>query len=295
MSLNFTDDLPSYSFMSPHDFACVDSKTGQPILTAISSTYTLLVLPPSIFVLYLGFQRWRRSSAATVAHSDFFTYNMAASELIGILGHTVYYATSYADLPLMWILGLSTATFTWPAHTLFPILICVERYLAAVHPITYRGLRQGRGVRIRNVTTGCVWLGCFLWLGFVIGLNNDHNAKRVPATVLLIIFFTIMVFCSVSVLSVLVRQQPGKVGRAQINQSKQRAVRTVLILMVVLWLKFGGKVFGTVIRFSPGLVMRCVGEGSNYVFNLPSSLLIPLMFLQRAGKVSEWKHDKGSE
>ncbi|KAK2899462.1 hypothetical protein Q8A73_012591 [Channa argus] len=300
MSVISTEDFDSLSnaSLSLYEIQCLDSPVGRHIVMAIYLTYTLFVLPISVYALYLGFQQWKQQrslSGTTVTHSDFFTFNMAVIELIGVLGYASYYCSSYTHLPVMLMLGVFGWAFIWPGQTLLPILTCVEHYLAVVHPITYRGLRQAGGVRIRNIVTGFTWLICFTWGGFCILLYN-HYYKRVIAAFTLILFLIVMVFCSLSVLRVLNRPRPGKVGgnKEQINQSKQRAVRTILIIMGVLWFKLCGNVVTNIIRLSTELTMRCIGEGLFFVVVLPSSLVLPLLFLQRAGKLPNSKHIIGS-
>ncbi|KAK2863417.1 hypothetical protein Q5P01_002950 [Channa striata] len=296
ISTNYFDS-PSNNSLSLHDIQCFDSAVGRYVVTAISLAYILFILPVSVFVLYLGFQQWKQCSlsGATVTYSDFFTYNMAVIEFIGVFGYAFNYCSTYAKLQVMLIVGAFLWSFIWPAQTLFPILTCVEHYLAVVRPITYRGLRQAGGVRIRNIITGSIWLICFIWGIFVI-LLVDHYYKRVIAAFVLILSLIVTVFCSLSVLRVLIRPRPGKVGRdrVQIDQSKRRAIHTILIIMGVLWLKICGNVITNVIRFSTQLIARCVAEGLAFLVILPSSLVLPLLFLQRAGKLPNCKHITGA-
>ncbi|KAI3376422.1 hypothetical protein L3Q82_016443 [Scortum barcoo] len=130
----------SDNFSSPTNttllYECFDVHVIIFISGAFAITKFFLQLPLSIFILHLGHQRWRQQrSFKTTSHSDFFTLHMAALELISELGSA------------------------------FHILTCVERYLAVVHPVTYLGLKQSGGIRIRNISTGCVWLLCFGWMG----------------------------------------------------------------------------------------------------------------------------------
>ncbi|KAK2899463.1 hypothetical protein Q8A73_012592 [Channa argus] len=137
---------------------------------------------------------------------------MAVIELIGIAGYAFYYCSSYADVPVMSFVGTLIGSFTSPGQTLFPIFTCVERYVAVVHPITYQRLRQESRVRIRNITSGCIWLTCSIWVGFLIMLQTYNNLKRCLAALVLILSLIVMVFCSISVLRVLIHPRPGKLG-----------------------------------------------------------------------------------
>ncbi|KAK2863359.1 hypothetical protein Q5P01_002892 [Channa striata] len=135
---------------------CSDFTVGVVVISAFLFTKLSLLLPLSLLVLFLGVQRWRRQrSFATTSHSDIFTYNSAALELIYVLGVISYYCgKEFRVLELMTLGYLYFFSPVLPGETCFHILTCVERYLAVVHPVTYLTLRQSGGVRIRNISVG---------------------------------------------------------------------------------------------------------------------------------------------
>lgn len=55
------------------------------------------------------------------------------------------------------VLGQYFSSITLPVQVMFHLLTCLECYLA-VHPITYRHLRESHGIKIRNIITVCVWV-----------------------------------------------------------------------------------------------------------------------------------------
>lgn len=297
MSVNSTNQYqqPFAFFILFHESECINFTVGRHVLTTITFTYILLNLPLSVFVLYVGFQRWREqrsvSSAATMTHSDFFNYNMAVMELIGVFGYATYYGSSYADRPDIWVAGYTIRGFGWVGQILFPILICMEYYLAVVYPITYRKLKQADGVRIRNICTGCIWLSCFWWMSCLILLIILNTFSLVLTSFMLMLSLIILVFSCLSVLRVLIRPRPGNVGRArmQVDRSKEKAVRTILIVTGALWLKLAGSAASILIRLSTQMSVKCTGEGSIIVFSLVGSLVLSVLFLQRAGKLPDWQ------
>lgn len=286
MSANLTND----SSPSLHPPQCHQTEVGLSMYSAVIFTYVLSVLPPSVFVLAVGIQRWRRqrsgASAATSTHSDFFTYNMAVVELVAIFGYVFFFCGFFSDHPVISFVGPTFGLFSWVGQLLFPLVTCVERYLAVVHPITYLGLRQGGGVRIRNITTACVWLTCLVGAGLSIVLYI-FQMNFLPFLFPLVLSLLLITFLSVSVLRVLIRPPPGKEGgvRAQADQSKQRAFKTILAITAVLWFKFGGSVVSLIMRYSTVLSVQCFGDVSPLIFSLPCSLVLPLLFLHRAGKL----------
>ncbi|KAK2899524.1 hypothetical protein Q8A73_012653 [Channa argus] len=107
-----------------------------------------LLFPLSLFVLYLGLQRWQQQrSFATTSHSDIFTYYSAAMELLFALGVVLSLCGLFFGLSKMLLLGSYMASIILPVQTTFHVLTCVERYLAVSHPIFYLKLRQSGGVQ----------------------------------------------------------------------------------------------------------------------------------------------------
>eukprot|EP00064_Thunnus_orientalis_P019247 superscaffoldBa00004732_g19363 len=193
---------------------CFSSTAGFLSITAFTITIILFVLPLCILVLYLGHQRWRQQRSGTaISHSDLFTYHMVITELTNILGSILSCCSVLTDIPEIIMPNLYIYSINLYAQMSFHILTCVERYLAVVHPVTYLGLRKARGIRIRNITIGCVWLLCFVTTG--------------PGE--------------------------GGGSRQQVQQSKLRAFYTIMAILGVLLLRFGQNTLSAALYASPQL------------------------------------------
>ncbi len=249
---------------------------------------SVLLLLLSIFILYLGLQQWRQHhSFTTTSHSDIFTYHMATMELIWGLGSGFFFCDTSSNLPEMMIVGYCLSSIILYGEIFFHLLTCVERYLAVVHPITYLGLKNARGVRIRNISIGCVWLLCFIWSGGTVLLLTT---LRIFLLFCFLVFSLVVIsFCSLSVLRVLIRPGPGEVGwdKEWVDQWKQREFLTIMAVMRVLWLWFGGILVSYALDASPQLSpnVGCVVKTSAFWSSLSSSLVSPLSYLLRAGKL----------
>ena len=290
--------LPASS-TCPHNLYCVlqycfKSKAGIINVTFFTITSIFLLLPLYIYVLYLGFKRWRQQrSNTTTSHSDVFTYNMVIVELMSVFGSVLICCGLHTDLPQMMTVGILLESINLSGQMFFHLLTCVERYLAVVHPITYLSLRQERGIRIRNNNVVCAWLLSFALTGLLYSENqvlNDIMSFGSVAFVLILISL-----CSLSVLCVLIRPGPGEGGggREQVDQSKLRAFYTIMVILGVLMVRLGGSILINALYDSPQLVGTngCGLLSSIVWFCLPSTLVLPLLFLQRAGKVQHlnWK------
>lgn len=274
---------------SPFKYLCYECTAAVNLNLLYFSSYIVLVFPPSAFIFSLGCRRWKQQrSSSAMSHSDIFTYNMAAVELIGILGGVIGICSIYVNIPEVVFLGLLIASFPWNAQMMFPTLVCVERYLAVVRPITYLRLKQTAGIRIRNIITGVIWVQCTGgFSGFLVYVYFPQFTS-IPASVMVLCLITVT-FCSLSILCALIRQRPGKGSqdRVKVDKSKRKAFKIIFIIMAVLFFRFGGNLVCFVLSALPGVNQDdwCLMVASGYWFNLPSSLVLPLQFLHRNGKI----------
>ncbi|KAM3589936.1 uncharacterized protein V6R79_000297 [Siganus canaliculatus] len=278
-----------YSFMEK----CFNSTIGVVNITAFTVSSIVLILPLCIFIIYLGVQRWRqRRPGQTMSHSDVFTYHMVVMEITNMSGAIAACCAVFTGAFHMVMVSMDLLIVSSTGQTYFHLLTCVDRYLAVVHPVTYLRLRTEKGARIRNIATGCVW---FLssgknWLKFFVSYKaiSPVMYSFMAATVM------ILCFCSLSVLCVLIRPGPGEGGGARhsIDQSKLRAFHTIMVILGMLLVRFGGSILSEAVFVSAvDGTRKCVVSLSVLWFYLPSSLILPLLYLQRAGKLACGKNN----
>ncbi|KAL6118276.1 uncharacterized protein ACO6RY_03107 [Pungitius sinensis] len=273
--------------LHPSFLPCLFTKPSSLIFIASSTAVVLLLVPLFVLVLYLGFQRrqQQRSSAVT-SHSDSFAYHMASIELLGVLGFILSCSGIYRRQVSTYSAGVFLLSLTWFGQTFFHILTCVERYLAVVHPVTYLSLRTERGIRIRNISIGAVWL-----LGFASQTLEALVNSRMLGVSLLILSLVVTSFCSLSVLCTLIRPGPGEQGRVRegVDQSKRRAFYTIVAILGVLLMRCAASVFfHSLDEEGDGYACRLIAVTS--WLNVPSSLVLPLLFLHRAGTLARCKN-----
>lgn len=261
------------------------------ISIAVRSIRAILLLPLSTFILFLGLQKWRRQRSLDAAsHSDIFTYHLAVMELLWVFGFLCHTCATYFGIPLKDV-GFWAASFTFYGEMFFHILTCAERYIAAVHPTTYLRLKGSCRVRIRTISLGSVWLLDLVLISLSKALTNRNG------TILLfcLLVFTLIAttFCSVSVLCVLMHPGPGEGGaeKERVSQSKQRALYTITAISGMQWLWFTGLLVSTALTKTSVLSFSdaCFIETSFGFCNLPSNLVLPLLYLLRAGKLPYFK------
>lgn len=268
---------------SPLSARCFNHRGGFLIFTAFAITNILVLLPLCILVLYMGLQRCRNrsSAAAAMSHTDAITYHMIIVELLGILGCGCFCCGACFGLLELTKVGLYLYSITAEGHTSFHILSCVDRHLAVVYPITYLALKQSRGVLMRNIIIGCAWL-CFAIFAVISQLFYHSTLSFC----FLLFSVLVIVLCCLSVLQSLIRPGPGAGGG--INQSKKRALHTIMAILGALMWRFGGYL-SVLIVYTISVMseeVRCTVLVSGVWFSLPSSMVLPLLYLHRRRKAN---------
>lgn len=240
----------------------------------------LLLVPLFSYVLLVGYRRGKSSKLAS--HLDVLTYNAMALEILTVLSLFLYCWGVFSNTVILLISGIGGFSVISCGQTLLHVLACVERFIAVVHPVTYMSLKQSGDVKIRNVSVLCVWMSCAVATGLLFMTRGSDNS--VVSYVFLHVCLVIVCFCSVAVLRVLLRQSPGDTLKKRIDPSKRRAFRTIMMILGVLVLRFIG-VPARGQLFHLMTFESCWAASVVVWFNLPSSLVLPLLFLQKTGKL----------
>lgn len=262
---------------------CFTATENVMVFVSFFFTQCVLILPISAIVFSFGlkrwFQQWFDSRPSTVRHSDAFIYHMAAIEIVGVPGCMLIIYGLFQKQRSHLSNGYIIYSFGWYGETFFYLLTCTEHYLAVVHPITYRNLQKERKIRMRNTTTGCVWL---FTLGKIIlellGFYFFWFELFITGFLLISLCFG---FLSVlSVLTGLVVEEQGKKGRP--NRSKKRAYCIILLIQSVLLLRCFISLF-FVLYVNEKIGFDCFFLYALWL-NLPCSLTLQFFYLQRMGK-----------
>lgn len=267
---------------------CFRSADGKFSLAAYTMANLVVLLPLYNYTLYLGLQRWYRQQPATpISHSDAFTYHMIMIEQLSFVGSVlIWFGAHSIDLKIMYI-GLYFTFLNLSGENSFHLMTCVERYVAVTYPMVYMSLRNEKGIKIRNVAIICAWLLSLLCVG-VLYVETLYIGIIVYFSFTAIIL-GILSFCSVNVLCVLFHPQPLERGghRQYVDQSKLGAFYTITLIMMALMLRSVGFV---VVPFlfmfhHMGEAKSCVLLLAAFWLSLPSNLVLPLLYLHRAGKL----------
>lgn len=277
---------------TPPFLQCFHVDAANYIFTAFCATDLFVLLPLLIITLSVVLQRWWKQYPALPSHSDCIIFNMAVMELLSLLAY-IFFCIAYYNQAHHIMMVTSQLCFVFACGQIsFHILACLERYLAVVHPLIYMHPKKHT---IKKTSLACSWL---FNLGQVFLISDKDLA------IIIILYFTkqvfcliIMCFCSVAVLRVLKRPGVGREMKKRVDQRNQRAFNTILAIMITLLIRFCGNMISVSFFSSPvfSTTLRCLFINSSFWCGFPSSLVLPLLFLYREGKLPSCRTKTGEQ
>ncbi len=242
----------------------------------------LFGLPTNCYVLWLIFKR-----AGGGIASEFFGINQCVCEIVYCLDSL--FCLIWSDYPwlsrlmeLTWfLLGLGIT-----GRPLFQCLICVERYLAVIHPVIFLKYKP---LRYRVICCTVAWIitlgSCLCFMFRLISFN--FYVFVCFFSIQFSLLLSIQLFCCLAVLRALKQSGPGERGRERNgeNHMKRRAFYLILITtvsMTIIYVPF------TISGFSFILTQQYCGELFTAVFFcfVLGGFVQPVLYLHRTGKLS---------
>ncbi|XP_035803164.1 proteinase-activated receptor 3 [Amphiprion ocellaris] len=236
---------------------------------ALQFTNMFLGIPANLMVLWLIHKNKGDSST-----SDIFILHLAILDVLFCLipplefANIVFLTASSPWYVLRFFYGMKDSS------PLFLSCICMDRYMAVVHPITFTELKDRQH---RAVLAIVVWL-IILAYAAAKCVGNIHNFEKV-FTVMILAAFAFMVFCNIMILWVLKQSGPG---RDEMHPLKKRAFKMVLIILAIIVFNYFPPValFPFQEYFSPD-VFRCYIHYIAFGLMDFSSTIQPMLYLSK--------------
>ncbi|XP_042604173.1 C-C chemokine receptor type 8-like [Cyprinus carpio] len=213
--------------------------------------------------------------------SEFFNLNLSVCEignsLNAMFGILIFFFSSFI-IVTYFLQGLGIT-----GRPLFHCLMCVERYLAVVHPVTFLKYKP---LRYRVICCTAAWIiiiGSCLFCAFILILSSMVSYVCFISIQSLLFFFT-QLFCLVAVLIALKQSGPGERKREEKNHMKRRAFYIILIttvIMTIQYAQFTVTGFFVILTQKSFLDFWCPAFPC-YVL---AGFVQPILYLQRARKL----------
>ncbi|XP_058615054.1 C-C chemokine receptor type 8-like [Onychostoma macrolepis] len=211
--------------------------------------------------------------------SEFFILSLSVCDIGNCLNGMFFVVSIY--LPGITVLPLFLVGLVITGRPLLQCLICVERYLAVVHPVTFLKYKP---LRYRVICCTAAWsvtLGsCFLCL-YMSQIQTQFLSVQ------FLLALSIQLFCLVNVLRALKQSGPGERGRkrGEENHMKRRAFLIILINTVtttIIYVPFAIAGLVTILTNQRIYAIWITG----FICYVLASFVQPVLYLHRAGKLS---------
>ncbi|XP_051537042.1 chemokine XC receptor 1-like [Myxocyprinus asiaticus] len=215
--------------------------------------------------------------------SEFFNLSLSVCEIVLCLNSLFTILTTRFPILstlMQFLLGLGIT-----GRPLFQCLMCVERYLAVVHPVTFLNLKP---LRYRLICSFAAWIiifgSCFFCM-FIISVK--FYIFMWFFSVQLLLFPSIQLFCCSAVLSALKQSGPGERGREreEENHIKRRAFYIILLItvsMVIIYIPSTVTGFYRVLTHQNIPILWMISQ----ICFLMAGFVQPVLYLHRTGKLS---------
>ncbi|XP_059381408.1 C-C chemokine receptor type 8-like [Carassius carassius] len=166
---------------------------------------------------------------------------------------------------------------------LFQCLICVERYLAVLHPVTFLKYKP---LRYRVICCTAAWIitigSCFISM-FILMLHNT-TAHTWFFSLQFLLFLFIQLFCLVAVLRALKQSGPGERKKEEESHIKRKAFDLILISTIAITFIYVPYI---IIGFCSVLTQQFIKDlySFSYVCYVLAGFVQPVLYLQHVGKL----------
>lgn len=163
----------------------------------------------------------------------------------------------------------------------FQSLICIDRYLAVVHPVLYL---RFKAMRYRMSFSGVVWIKN---IGLTVIQLYSCGKHFVTITLHVLSFgwnFIINSFCCLRVLRALKHSSPGEGEKEESNTIKKRAFKIVLLFQVTTFLSNIPLISVFLFHSKMDDNMLCVWQPLGYCMMMWFGAVYPIVYLRKARK-----------
>ncbi|KAG8014442.1 hypothetical protein GBF38_002801 [Nibea albiflora] len=240
--------------------------------------YTLISLPPNCWVMWLMIS----SPVFWTDRMEAFEFHLVITELlIGFLELPTLSMSFHSDAEMIESILIKFINVIFTTRILFQSSICIERYLAVVHPVLY--LRY-KPLRYRMTFSCVIWLDTIVTAIYQM-LLCDSDPRLVALQI--ITFATVLIinaFCCISVLRALKQPSPGEGERGVSNEVKKRAFSIVLSILVTTFFMYVPLVTMLLLVGKIDLDVLCLAQPLAFCLMIWLGAIYPLLYLHRARK-----------
>lgn len=255
---------------------CVQNMDSS-IFGPVIFTYIMISLPTNGWVLSLMVS----SPLFWTDRMDLFAFQLVSTELLFAFLELAILIASFHSSPTTLNIMITIAEGIVVARNNCQMSICVECFLAVVHPVLYLKYKP---LRYRMSFFCLIWLQCALVIVIQMHMNMQKLALFTIYVTTFVYSFVINSFCCLSVLRALKQPSPGEGERVESSLIKKRAFNIVLIFQVITILSYVPQISVFVLSEKMNHGILCTFQALSYCMMLWLGLIYPVRYLCKAGK-----------
>ncbi len=267
----FTSDglnVSDYSF-----YNATVLETGFKLTPVLYIILILLVFPINSYVIWLIVTGTGNGLA-----TEIFNLNLAVCEIFIWLESVLSQLTCEVELLYIVLHFLDGLAIT--ARPLFLCLICFERYLAVVHPLTFLKYKP---LRYRVICSVIAWVANLVSGGIISIPSTSSSVYFGVLFVQFFLFLCIQLFCLVTVLRALKQSVPGERGKGRNgkNNMKRKAFQIILITTVTMLMMYAP--YTVVVALCTSSTLPDLLSSISFVCFTSAGLVQPIFFFTGLG------------
>ncbi len=269
---NFTSpEVQSYGNITTHASSSTDG------LRVVVLCFNLLSGVPTY-----SYVMWLIIRGTNGIASEFFNFNLNVCEIFFSLSSLAFLLSE--RFPVFVTIQRLSLGLAITIRPLFQCLICVERYLAVIHPVIFLKYKPLRYKMVSSVVVWLLGVGSCLFSMFIF-LSNNIIAFTWFVLLQFLLFLSIQLFCCLAVLRGLKRSGPGERKREEENDMKRKAFYLILITTVTMVLIYAPFIISAMLSIliqQDILVLLPI----SFAFFILGGFVQPVLYLHRSGKCS---------
>lgn len=244
------------------------------------SINAILGLPINFYVLWLICMG---KGSGVVA--EFFSLNLTVCEILFCLGSLAFLPVS--KYPKLYYVACFIVALPSAGRPLINCLICFERYLAVLYPVTFLKYKP---LRYRLACCAVVWtttLGYCVYSLYVLTLKNMFMFVCAYLPLYFLLLF-MKLFCSLAIFKALKYPGPGDKWkeREEANHMKKKAITVILIITMTMFFQYTPMVFVGILYKTLSMenfdLLWCIGV----VMFLLLGYVSQFLYIYRVGSLS---------
>nr|XP_015194394.1 PREDICTED: hydroxycarboxylic acid receptor 2-like [Lepisosteus oculatus] len=249
---------------------CEEKVAGILFTLSVQIINVILGIPANVMVLWFLLRNMGEAST-----SDIFLLNLAF--LDGFFGCMVpldLVNVFFLNNKDAWRVQLFAYGLKDMGGPLFLSCVCLDRYVAVLHPITFTGLKDHK----YRAACSVVVLAITLAYAIAKAIGGIENFEKI-FTVSILASFAFMVFCNISILWALKRSGPGK---DEMHPMKKKAFKMVLSILAIIVFNYLPPVaLFPFQQYYSADEFKCYIQPFAFSFVNISSSIQPLLYLSR--------------